>query len=81
MPTADPLADLRRRLRAAGLNSVVAPVATRVDVGLGSAADYCLLALVQIGPEEKERIAEVMGLATYTINASSFSDGYWSEAR
>jgi hypothetical protein len=81
VPTTDAIADLRRRLRTAGLSKVVAPVAARVDVGPDGVAEYSLLALVKLGPQEKKRIAEVMGAARYTIDTRRFSDGYWSDTR
>jgi hypothetical protein len=75
-----PLADLRRRLRAAGLNNVVAPVAARVPP-TGEGDDFVLAALVEIGPDERLQIAQVMGASRYVIDTRRFSDGYWSQTR
>ena len=77
----DPIAAMRRRLKAAGLDRVVAPVAARVDARSGDGDDYVLAALVPIGPAEKDRIAAVMGETRYVINTRRFSDGCWSETR
>jgi len=56
-------------------------VAARVDVGPHGVAEYSLLALVKLGPDEKKQIAEGMGAARYTIDTRRFSDGYWTETR
>jgi hypothetical protein len=51
-------------------------VATKVDPRSGDAFDeYVLLALAPIGPDEEQRIADVMGTARFTIDTRRLSNG------
>jgi len=63
------------------LDKVVAPVAAQVDPVSGEGDDYVRQALVPIGQDERDRVAELMGSARYTIDTRRFSDGYWSQTR